>query len=224
MNHVESLIRQYVELEKKLEKEQEETLGFSRYRQPVQNMAGLQCLATITAQDIDNIVKPFLYDWGTMRRVLGGSKWQSKIVPSLVKEISSNADSLENLRKKDLANMDLAQFQSVIENLYESFRGVVGKVGATKTLHLICCHSLPPWDNYIGAGVSEELKRRGVKIKAWSKPKSGEDYYRFVEQIQIWLIRYEKVLSDLAKECRGTHLGVLDAYLWWATRRPFFLL
>jgi hypothetical protein len=220
VNYAENLIRQYVELEKKLEKKQEETLGFSRYRQPIQNMANLD-LGNTNEEEIIGVVQSFLYGWGSMEMGLWKfPNWKSGLFPV----ITSNAAVLEELRPKDLATMPLDEFKSKIENLYESFRGVVGRVGATKVLHLICCRCLPPWDNYIGAAVWEELKSRGVKLKPWSKSKSGEDYYRFVEQIQTWLIRYMEVLSDLAKECRGSPLGVLDAYLWWVTRRPFSLL
>ena len=224
MNYVENAIKGYVELEKKLEKEQEEKFGSSRYKQPVENMATLR-LATITSQDIDNIVKPFLYQWGRMQRVLGGPKWQSEIVPRLVKEISSNADHLEDLRKRDLATMDLAQFQSVIRKLYGSFKEALAGSGvaAAKLLHLICPNCLPAWDGAIADAVRQELWVR-MRIVEEVEPWSESDYYRFVEQIQTWLIRYGQVLSDLAKKCRGTHLGVLDAYLWWVTQRPFFLL
>ncbi|MFW6118158.1 MAG: hypothetical protein ACOC6R_01525 [Chloroflexota bacterium] len=220
MDYVENLIRQYVDLEKKLEKEQEEKLGLSRYRQSIQDMENLD-LRNISEEEIIGVVKDFLYGWGNMQPGLWKfPNWKKGLFPVITK----NAAVLEELRPKDLATMPLAEFKSKIENLYESFQKVVGKVGATKVLHLICCNCLPPWDNYVGAAVWEELKSRGVKLKSWSKPKSGEDYYRFVEQIQIWLIRYMKILPDLAKECRGSPLGVLDAYLWQATHRPFSLL
>jgi hypothetical protein len=210
--------------EKELEKEQKETLGFSRYRQPVQNMARLR-LATITTQDIDDTVKPFLYRWGRMQRRLGGPKWQSMIVPSLIKEIVSNAASLEDLRKYDLATIDLSRFESVIRNLYEPFKEALAGSGvaAGKLLHLICPSCLPAWDTAIADAARRESWVR-MKIVERIEPWSWSDYRIFMEQIQIWLIRYENVLSDLAKECRGTPLGVLDAYLWWVTQRPFLAL
>lgn len=223
MNYVENLIRQYVELEKELEKKQQEKLGFSRYRQSIQDMANLD-LGNTNEEEIIGVVQSFLYKWGSMQMGLWKfPNWKSGLFPV----ITNNAAVLEELRPKDLATMPLAEFKSRIENLYDSFQGVVGKVAASKILHLICCRCLPPWDNEIGSAVwaelKEELKSRGVKLKAWSKPKSGEDYYRFVEQIQSWLKKYERVLSDLANECRGSPLGVLDAYLWHVTHRPFFL-
>ncbi len=213
MNYVENLIRKYVELEIKH--------GSSSYEQPIAHMAKLIDLDNINEEEMIRVVQSFLYGWGSMGPGLWKfPNWKSGLLPV----ITNNAAVLEELRLKDLATMPLAEFKSKIENLYESFRGVVGKVGATKVLHLICPRCLPPWDSYIGPAVWEELKSRGVKLKPWKKSESGEDYYRFVKQIQDWLIKYDKILSDLAKECRGSSLGVLDAYLWWAAQRPFSLL
>lgn len=219
MNYGENLIKQYVELEKRLEKDQEKTLGSSWYRQSIQKMENVD-LGNIDEDEVIGIVESFLYKWGKMQMGLWKyPNWKSTLFPVII----NNAAVLEEMRPKDLATMPLAEFKSKIENLYESFQVVVGKVGATKVLHLICYRCLPPWDNYIGPAVWEELKRSGVQVKAWSKSRSGEDYYRFVKQIQSWLTKYMEVLSDLAKECRGSPLGVLDAHLWQVTHKPFFL-
>lgn len=219
MNYGENLIRKYIALE--IEH------GSSSYKQPIEDMAANPDLRNVNEEEIIGVVQDFLYGWGSMQRGLWKfPNWKKGLFPV----ITNNAAVLEELRPKDLATMPLAESKPKIENLYESFRGVVGKVGATKVLHLICPRCLPPWDNRIGpavwAGLKEELKSRGdkVKLKTWSKSRSGQDYYRFVEQIQTWLRKYMEVLSDLAKECRGSPLGVLDAYLWWATQRPFALL
>lgn len=167
-------------------------------------------LRNITEEEVKNVIKPFLYKWGGMGRVLGRSKFQNW-ESDFVKLIQSHSEKLEEFRKKDLTEVDLNKLEYGIKKCYESFKNVVGKVAAVKVLHLICSDFFPIWDSGIAKAVS--------KIKGFPE----EDYYRFMQEMQNFVKNYEEVFSDLANQYRRSKLRILDEFLWWLRREQLSL-
>lgn len=190
------------------------------YSESLDNMGEID-LGNITEGDVERIVKRYLCDWGGMRRVLGQKgfqDWRSE----LTRAIQSNHKTLKGFRSKDLINVELSEFKTDIERLYESFETIVGRIAATKVLHLVCPNFFPMWDNKIADGVRNGFPKKGDKgtrIKAFS----AADYYRFIQAMQIFLREHQEALSSLACEYHNTKLRVLDECLFWATSRPFYL-
>ena len=180
-------------------------------------------LSRITEQQVKWEVRPFLYEWGRMGRVLGQSRyknWESKIAEL----IQSDCKRLKDFRRKDLSaiGQDLNNAQSDIEECYESFRNIVGPIAASKTLHLICPDFFPLWDNDIARSARSEIERkdgRGQKIQELS----GAEYYRFMQYILDFLKQHEQVISKLAAKYKRGKLRIVDETLWRAVHRPLSL-
>jgi hypothetical protein len=177
-------------------------------------------LDSITEKEVEEVIKPFLYQWGRMGRVLGRQKFQNW-GSNLAKQIRSNYDKLEDFKSKDLVNInpDLSKFESDIKKCYESFKGAVGPIAAVKVLHLICPYFFPLWDNDIAKAIRNEFNGRNEKVEEFS----GGDYYRFMQQIKDFIEKYKKVLSDLSVQYKKGKLKILDECLWWATHRSLSL-
>ena len=191
------------------------------YSESLQAMKNIT-LGNITEENTKLIVQPYLYKWGTMVRVLGQKKKYPNWGKKLTTEIRENHKMLKNFRSKDLVNVELNDYKDEIENCYQSFLPVVGRIAATKVLHLICPNFFPMWDNDIANGIRNELLKsihKENKIEAFSK----QDYYRFMVIIQVFLKQNELILSSLSCEPHKTKLKVLDECLLWAVRRPYYL-
>jgi hypothetical protein len=175
-------------------------------------------------QKNEDVVERYLYKWGSMGRFLGQEKkcpdWQNR----LAKAIQKKHEKLKDFSSKDLIDVKLDDpiVKKDIQSCYEAFNTVIGKIAATKVLHLICPNFFPPWDNAIANGVRNEFEKssdKESKITRFTK----EDYYRFMLVIQDFLKQNERVLSKLARELDKTRLRVLDECLLWAVRRPYYL-
>ncbi len=152
---------------------------------------------------------------------LGRSKfrnWQR----NLARRIQSDCRRLKNFRSKDLIDVDLNKFESDIKECYESFRKTIGPIAAGKILHIICPNFFPLWDNDIAKAVRNECSE-DVKKDNGVEEFSGADYYKFMQVIQNFVKKYEKILSDLCNKYKKGKLKILDECLWWATHRPLFL-
>ena len=217
MNYGELVIREYVE---RCEEEYGKTDSNYIYEKTMKEVKQKD-LGSITEKDVESdIVKPYLYDWGRMGRVLGRYEfwdWESK----LVKQIRSNCETLEVFRTKDLQHAELSEFKTDIERLYSSFKEIVGRIGGAKVLHLLCPSLFPPWDNAIANTARKELAPKGKnKVENFSP----QDYYRFMCGIQYLLKKYDEVLSHLATKYGRTKMRIVDECLWWAKERSLWLL
>ena len=166
--------------------------------------------ATEISENMD-LIKGFLYDWGTMWRVLGRARykgWENR----LGEVIRKYSDRLEVFRHIDLAEADLKGFKDDIRELYDSFRNIVGNIAAAKTLHVICPNFFPLWDNSIAHAIA----------KIGSYPEN--DYYRFMLKIQEIVKKYEEVFSKIAEKDGESKLRVIDKFLWYFTHKPLVIL
>jgi len=216
MKEAEQLIKEYV---RRNNKEYKENLT---YKDCVEDMSKID-LQSITEQDVDQVMKRFLIEWGRMQRVLGEERapqWENKAA----NQIRANSQKLNDFKMKDLSNVELSNFESDIKDFFESFKKALGGtwVGAAKVLHLICPNFFPPWDNNIIRAISEEIKRK-YEIKLKVEKSSGEDYYRFMQEIQDFIRKHEGLLSDLAREHKKSKVKIVDDFLWYATTRPLFI-
>lgn len=97
MNYRNQMLKDYI-----VRNEQELPESMNYYRDSVEKMRNIKNLARFTKKDAAVIIRPFLYGWGKMGRVLGRKVflgWEDKIA----KQISSNHEMLEKFRKKELS-------------------------------------------------------------------------------------------------------------------------
>lgn len=173
-------------------------------------------LENITVEDIKRVMEPFLYKWGGMGRVLGRSKYKNWQI-EIRKEIQANYKKLELLKTNDLADIDLMRWKSEIKECYENFKIVLGPIAAAKSLHLICPAFFSPWDNAI-AEAAKMARNSEDEIKI--EELSGEDYYRYMQQIQVLIKTNKDIIMERANKYEKSKIKIVDDCLWWATHRP----
>ncbi|MCK4330610.1 hypothetical protein KAX02_12305 [candidate division WOR-3 bacterium] len=211
MNYSNEIIKEYV---KRFNEESKDNV---EYNKGLRDMEKID-LENIIVEEVERVVKPFLYKWGRMGRVLGRQEfehWKSK----LKEQIQSNYKTLNDFKTKDLSNVDLSKFKTDIKKCYKSFKEIIGRTASTKVLHLICPNFFPPWDSKIVIATKSECYRKSKvsnKITEWSY----EDYYRFMQQIQVFIKKYKNLVSELANQYGKSKLKIVDECLWWATQRP----
>jgi hypothetical protein len=173
-------------------------------------------LDNIAEKEVEEVVKPFLYKWGRMGRVLGRPKFRNWI-SILTRQIQLNRKKLESFRTKELASVNLPNLETDIKRLYEAFKEAAGAIAAVKVLHLICPNFFPLWDNGIANAVRSEY-RINKKVENFS----ATDYYIFMQKIQDFILKlkYDKIISNLANKYQKGKLKIVDECLWWATHRP----
>jgi len=162
-------------------------------------------LEDITEQDVENIIKPFLYKWGNMGRVLGRREykgWEKKL-KDLIKEYSS---MLDNFRKESLVKIE--QFEREIKEIYSKFRETLGSTAAGKTLNILCPNFFPLWDSAI---------RNAFYLK-------DDDYYTFMLKVRDFIQKYEETFSKLANKYNKNMLRIFDEFSWQITHDPISLL
>ena len=143
------------------------------YRNSLQAAGNLN-LQDVSREDIEQVMRPFLYSWGRMGRILGQSKfadWRE----NLAQAARRNASLLERYRATDLADAKLNTERPLIEHLYDSFRNAVGQVAATKSLHLLSPGFFPMWDTAIALSARKERGGGSVTVVA-AQEFSKEDY------------------------------------------------
>jgi hypothetical protein len=187
-------------------------------------MAGVSKIAigAFSAQVVERTIRPFLYNWGGMQRILGqDKKWTRKISCA----IAANKPVLEQLRSRQLENESLPQIKTKIKVCYSTFKDVVGDVGATKILHSLCPNLFPPWDNPIIKAFISELKKKLNKTRVkMIKDDSAEKYYMFMELSQHLLKQESAIITQLGKKYYKSPLKILDECMWCAANQPFTLL
>lgn len=210
MNYKRQIIRGYVD---RMEQEPKYSKPSSHYSDAVGRMAKID-LAHFNDGDMgEKIIRPYLYKWGKMQRVLGHKEfkgWEIKI-PKLIR---SNQKLLNEFRSKRLTDTKITEFKADIVACYDSFKKVIGKTAASKVLHLICSDFFPLWDTKI----SEAFKKESAdKIH---KDFSGADYYKFM----LWVKKFMREYDDVLTEGNGkTTLKVLDDFLWALANRPLMI-
>jgi hypothetical protein len=197
--------------------------GDSLYNNAVTDMALID-LANISESDVVRVVEHFLYSWGKMGRVLGQERflgWQGKVTQI----IKSNSELIRQFQKRNIEYEDLINHKHEIVMLYEAFKGATWQVASAKILNLICPNFFPLWDNDIANALRVEL----AYLEGYSFDKSidgfsGEDYFRFMEGINLFISRHSEVLSRLSNQYQQRKLRIIDECFWWAVRRPFSLI
>jgi hypothetical protein len=178
-------------------------------------------IAKIPFKDFDeknagNVLEDYLYVWGKMGRVVGQNLfWQR----DLTRIIRSKAKALENLRGKRLENEQLKAHKTEIKEYYDSFQKIIWQVAAAKVLHLLCPDFFPLWDDDIA-----KAYRRVVGKDEHIEKFSPDDYFRFMEWVQEFIMKHSKVLSELAATYGKTKVRILDECLLYAVRNPYSLI
>lgn len=169
-------------------------------------------LSKIEEKDVKGPIRTFLINWGMMGRVVGRLKkgWEKE----LATKIKINSKKLNNFRYKELSliNFDLNQMKADIIDCYKSLRIIVGPTSASKILHLICPNFFPMWDCNIRKRVSDIYKSRKNSHKGIGE--SPEGYFKFIQEIQVLLKKYDEVLLDLSKQYDKGKLKLIDEFLW----------
>ena len=219
------IIKEYV-----MQAEEVNSKSSSTYDAYIKKLKEINNLDNFSSQNVSNIIKPFLIDWGKMGRVVGQvDNWQQK----LAKKIQEKCKKISKFRKLNLSDEDLSIYEFDIKNLYETFREIkgensknklrrLGQVAASKILHILCPDFFPMWDDRIASAFRDEHNSLGMndnKIEYFSK----EEYYKFMLQIQ-WLMReYSDILGELSINYQRTKLRILDEFLWLISKNPLFL-
>lgn len=202
-----AIIEEYV-------KKMNETTPSYDYKQGLGDMKALG-LETVTPGDVNAVIKPFLYRWGWMQRVLERleySGWED----NLAGRIRYAHKQLEPFRTMDLEETELDGYESTIKTCYKDFNEVVGPIAAAKALHFICPDFFPPWDRRIAKTAQRERATGGRYL-------SPEDYYLFMRQIRCF-IRKSATVSRLARRYGKGKVKISDEILWSATQRPLQLI
>lgn len=151
MDYIEKAITEYVK------RSQDEYSDHSIYREYLGKMEKTP-LDQLNEIRVVMIIRPFLYEWGKMGRVLGQKEfidWEREIA----EQVQSNLEKFEKFRGMDFIDTDLTNFKQDIIKVYDSFKIIVERVAATKVLHIICPNFFPLWDNAIKEAVKAELMR-----------------------------------------------------------------
>jgi hypothetical protein len=225
MDYIEKTITEYV-------RRNQEYPDHSTYVEYLRRMEKTP-LTELNEIKVELIIKPFLYEWGKMGRVLGRKKfvnWEREIA----EQFQSNLEKLEEFRVMHLVNTNLTDLKQDIIGIYESFKIIVDQVAATKALHIVCPNFFPLWDNAIRKAVKAELIKALLEIEDFVEKDfdlfrkkiedfSGEDYYVYMRVIQYLVRRNKRTFLELANTYKKGELKVLDEFLWMAAHRPLSL-
>jgi hypothetical protein len=193
--------------------------GGCDYKKGLEDMGRLN-LKSITKNEIEKVIQPFLYEWGWMQRVLERIEYLSWR-EDLATQTHCIHDKLEGFKTKDLGAVELAEHESDIKSCYESLKAAVGPVAAAKALHFVCPNFFPPWDRKIAKAARRERNRdiwRMERVEEYS----AEDYYVFMRQMQGF-IQKRDIISKLANKYGKSKVKIADECLWMATQRPLCL-
>jgi len=197
--------------------------GDRLYNNAVTSMATID-FSNITEADVGDVIERFLYDWGKMGRVLGQEQflgWQEKVAET----IQSNSEILRQFQTRNIENENLNNRKDSIVVLYESFKAITGQIASAKILNLICPDFFPLWDNAIANAIRVELANlQGYGFDKSIEVFSGEDYFRFMEGIKLFISRHSDIISILSTQYQQRKLRIIDECFWWTVRRPFFLI
>lgn len=211
MDHKEKTIIEYITIS-------QEYPDHSIYQKYLKEMEKTS-LSKFNEEQVNTIIRPFLYQWGKMGRVLGREDfigWESEVAEN----VRSNLKTLENFRTQEFLSSSFLDLKPDIIKSYNSFKNIVDRVAATKVLHIICPKFFPLWDNAIATGIGAELVRLSFKE---TEVFSGEDYYAFMLGTQGLVKRYENTFLELSIFYKKSVVKILDDFLWMVANRPFSL-
>jgi len=197
--------------------------GDSSYKNTIQQMGQLN-LATLDTKTVKDIIEPFLYGWGRMGRLLGRieySNWQEEVAEN----IKSNYAILRQLQQRNIEGENLIDLRGPILQLFNAFKSTVGQIGSVKILNILCPDFFPLWDTAIANAVRVEIA--DIQSSAFDRnieSFSGEDYFRFMESIKLFITRHNDMLAHLSNQYSQKKLRIIDECLWWTAKRPFFLM
>jgi hypothetical protein len=196
--------------------------GDPLYNSSITRMAAID-LRNINESDVEVIVERFLYEWGKMGRVLGRIEragWQEEVVEI----VKTNAVTLKRFQKRITENENLDDHKVEIVRLYETLKGATGPIASAKILNLTCPDFFPLWDNRIANAVRVELAHiENYRFDKSVKAFSGEDYFRFMVGIKLFMLKHADIISSLSRQYQQRKLRIVDECLWSLARRPFCL-
>lgn len=169
-------------------------------------------LCKIQEEDVKGPIRTFLLNWGMMGRVLKRKNykgWEKRLAETL----RGICNQLKEFRKLNLETTNISSQKDDIKKCYDAVSNIVKTTSASKTLHVICPNFFPLWDLGIRERVSGE--RRGLG-KAGIGP-SATGYYNFMVEIQGFLNRYAKILSELSRKYSKSKLRITDEFMWRGT-------
>jgi hypothetical protein len=197
--------------------------GDGQYKNAIRHMAVIN-LAEMTETIVGDVVEEFLYNWGRMGRVLGQMQylgWQSNVAEIL----KTNSETLKQFQRRNIETENLDNHKTEIVRLYESLKKATGKIASAKILNLICPDFFPLWDNAIADAVRAELAiLQGLEFEKNIEAFSGEDYFRFVVGIKLFMTRHDEMISHLSIQNGQKKLRIVDQCFWWMVRRPLSLV
>ncbi len=179
--------------------------------------------------DVEMIIKPFLYKWGRMQRVLGKKDkkgWESDIV----EQVRLNVEILQTFRTIKFESSNLNDHRSNIIDCYECFNKIVDGVAAAKVLHIIAPYFFPLWDNGIANIVRKERTTVAFNneeplmdvqdLSSNIEDFSGKDYFYFMKMLQIILEKYKNTFWGLARSYEKGVLKIMDDFFWILVHEP----
>lgn len=115
--------------------------------------------------DLTDAVGALLRDWNEAYfRFRGG--FSEEFLEQLDDLLNDHRGLLATLRDRGIDSFGEDDWTTV-ENLFQAFEAVMGKVGAAKALHLLAPRFLPIWDNKIMLGYWHCLPRRKTNAEAY---------------------------------------------------------
>ena len=90
--------------------------------------------------------------------------------------LSRHRRSLRARRSRSIMEFRPGTYQEarLVRRLFEDFEGLLGPVGAAKTLHLLCPQYFPIWDRRVAAAY-------GVRLRARARGGSADKYLQFMQ-------------------------------------------
>jgi hypothetical protein len=168
-------------------------------------------ISTFSYYEVESILHLYLLKWGRMGRVLGYRG--CKRIGEKLREMEPQFAGFQQLT---LSTIDLNHMSKKIEDIYnellnakwESQKGRTKRVGPTatsKVFHMVTPDLFMIWDRRI-------RNRYGFQD-------SGEEYLRFLANMQNWLKRLSPTIETLQNNYGKSCTKIIDEYNWkrcWA--------
>jgi len=182
----------------------EDTFPDDLYKDAIDRMRQTN-LKSLNQKDVQLILRPFLFTWGRMGRVLGEEGCPR--ICSLLKEMN---EELFDLRYYMLES----DFEKVtnIPELYNKIMCVqfksgskhTGSTATSKVLHLVAPDFFAMWDDPI----------RGF----YNFKVDGEEYKRFLANMKQWIIDLNPIITPLSQRFGKTKTKIIDEFNWYRLR------
>jgi len=130
--------------------------------------------------------------------------FDAKHFADINKLVSRHHKSLLALRARSIESRSNAD-EGEVRSLFAAFEGVLGPVGAAKSLHLIAPHFFPLWDRAIAEGYGLPMKPQGS---------NDDNYWKFMSKT-----REQCKQLDWGKAIRRNPLKSIDEFNYWKYTR-----